>query len=257
MNLTTASASAKIKVLFAALAFGLALALFAAEPEIPELTGRVVDTAGMLSGDGAARVEQAIKKLEESTGGQMAVLTIPTLNGMDIESYGIKTAEKWKIGYKGKDNGAILIISKAEHKTRLEVGYGWEGLINDARAGDILRQMTPYFKADDFAGGMVYAVTYVEVYITGKAPSLPVAERDGNGVSSGIANILILLAVLCIPVFIFILKYCIWHWTYGTYGGGSGSDDVFGGGGGSSSDGGGFSGGGGGGFGGGGASGGW
>src|SRR5581483_11644656 len=94
--------------------------------DVPALKGRVNDYAGLLSRERAAALEQKLAQFENSTGHQIAVLTIPSLEGEDIEGFGIKVAEKWKIGQKGFDNGAILIIAPKDKRLRIEVGYGVE-----------------------------------------------------------------------------------------------------------------------------------
>ena len=150
--------------------------------EIPPLTGRVVDVAKVLKPDGIAKVTDEILQLEAATqGGQMAVLTVPTLNSQPIEDFSLKVAEKWGIGQKGRDNGAVLVIAVADHKDRLEVGYGWEGPVNDAKAGDILREMMPYLQADDYAGAMVLAVRRVKGFVTGDpAGEMPAVVPSGK-----------------------------------------------------------------------------
>ena len=222
--------------------------------QIPELTGRVVDNAGILSQGGKDKVEAAIKNLEAATGGQMAVLTVKSLNGSDIESFGIKVAEKWKIGHKGKDDGAILIVSQDNRKMRLEVGYGWEGFVNDARAGDIIRDMGPYFRNGDFAGGMALAIDNVSAFVTGKPPSISPKAKDGGKEKDPPFGFFILFLIVLL---IIILRKLLGFGGYGTYhSGGHSGGGFFAGGGSFGGDGGGFSGGGGS-FGGGGASGSW
>ena len=142
--------------------------------ELPELIGRIVDLANVYSPDEKARLEAAVQALETSTGGQMAVLTLPELSGWTIEEFSIRLAEKWQIGHKGSDNGALLLFSLQDRQLRLEIGYGWEGEINDARAGDIIRAMGPYFRNQDFAGGTLFAIRKVESLITGR-------ETEGSG----------------------------------------------------------------------------
>jgi len=174
----------------------------------------------------------------------MAVLTMNSLKGDSLEGFGIRTAEKWKIGRSGKDNGLILIIVKNDRKIRLEVGYGWEGVINDARAGDIIRAMKPYFKRSDYEQGIIKAVSYAGAYITGNKADQPPQKSAGKG-----SEILIWIFIFLFVGGMNVLKrrsgrtyrgrgYGFW----GGFGGGS-SGGGFGGGGGS--------------FGGGGASGGW
>lgn len=141
---------------------------------LPELTGRIVDRAQVFSPEDKARLEEAVQALETSTGGQMAVLTLPELRGWSIEEFSIRLAEKWQIGHKGSDNGALLLFSLRDRQLRLEIGYGWEGEINDARAGDIIRAMGAYFRNQDFAGGTLYAIRKVESLVTGH-------EADASG----------------------------------------------------------------------------
>ena len=141
-----------------------------AERAVPALTGRVVDQAGMLGAD-AMRVENAIHGLEQATGGQMAILTVPTLGNDALESFSMRVAEAWKIGRRGQDNGALLVLVRDSHKIRLEIGYGWEGSINDARAGDIIRSLGPFFRADRFGDGCIHAVGQVQRLVTGKPPT--------------------------------------------------------------------------------------
>lgn len=105
-----------------------------------------MDEAQVFSKEERNRILSTIQKLEKATdGGQMAVVTLKSLNGISIEEAGIKIADAWKVGNRGKDDGAILIIVPSERQMRLEIGYGWEGSINDARAGDIIRGLKPFF----------------------------------------------------------------------------------------------------------------
>ena len=145
--------------------------LAAADFTVPRHTSWVVDEAQVFSKEERNRILSAIQKLEKATdGGQMAVVTLKSLNGISIEEAGIKIADAWKVGNRGKDDGAILIIVPSERQMRLEIGYGWEGSINDARAGDIIRGLKPFFRAERYADGAVYAVGQVQKLITGTAP---------------------------------------------------------------------------------------
>lgn len=160
-----------MKRLFSLLLFGLLIGLAAAEPKVPQLTGRVVDQAKIFGASGAEKIDAAIRALETATGGgQMAVLTVDTLDGTPIEEFGIRVMDQWKIGRKGKDDGAILIIALCDRAMRLEIGYGWEGEINDARAGDIIRGLAPFFRENRYTDGVLFAVGEVQRFVTGKAP---------------------------------------------------------------------------------------
>lgn len=133
----------------------LLLAVPAAAQNFPQLTGRVVDTADMLTPSEEAALTQKLEALETSTHRQLVVATVPDLQGYAIEDYGVQLGRTWKIGQKDANNGVILLISKNEKKIRIEVGYGMEPIINDALAGRIIRNdITPRFKEGDFAGGI-------------------------------------------------------------------------------------------------------
>ncbi|MBQ3351457.1 MAG: TPM domain-containing protein [Thermoguttaceae bacterium] len=148
-------------VLFAATALLSALTANA-ELAVPPLTGRVVDAGSVFTPEESAQIESAILRLESATGGQMVVTTLPSLEGLSIEEVGIRLGDTWKIGSKEEDNGAILIIDVQERKMRLEVGIGWEGAINDARAGDVIRGLAPFFRENKYADGAVWAVESVQ-----------------------------------------------------------------------------------------------
>jgi uncharacterized protein len=229
-----------VKALVAALLFLPVVA--AAMPEIPPLTGRVVDRAGVFGENGIAKIEGAIMELEAVSGGQMAVLTVKTLDRTPIEEFGIAVMDKWKIGHKGKDNGAILILAVEDREMRLEVGYGWEGDINDARVGDILRAMAPFLRDGCHADAAAYAIGEVQLHVTGQAPKGHQSVSREEEPDIGIVVLLVILVLVFLA--------------FGKHGRSGRGGGFFIGGGGFGGGGGGFSGGGGGG-GGGGASGRW
>ena len=141
---------------------GLLLALlwapaFAAKaPQFPDLTGRVVDAAHVLSPAVQADLTTKLAALEQKNSRQLVVVTLPTLGGYEIEDYGVQLLRHWTIGQKGLNNGAVFIIVPGEHKVRIEVGYGLEGTLTDAMSSVILqRAVLPKFKAGDVSGGIV------------------------------------------------------------------------------------------------------
>lgn len=151
--------------------------------EIPPLIGRIVDQAEVLTLQEKQALEDEIIRLEKATGGQMAILTIFTTGDQPIEEYSIKVADDWQIGYAGKDNGAILTLAIQDHRNRLEIGRGWEGCINDARAGDILRGMAPFLRKGYYADALSYAIRSVEGFVCGETQDLPTLDKsyDYNG----------------------------------------------------------------------------
>jgi uncharacterized protein len=238
---------------------GPALAL-----DIPQLHGRVNDNAAMLSSEQAAQLEARLEAFETKTGHQLALLTVPSLQGMPIEDFAIKVAEAWRLGDKKRDDGLILIIAKEDRKSRIEVGYGLEGEIPDAIASRALREvLQPAFRRGDFAGGIQDAFSVLIDAAGGDGQAAPQRPRRASRSSGGINPLAIFAIVL---VFIALSAFGggggrggrrrrflgPMGGFYGGFGGGGFGGGGFGGGGG----GGGFSGGGGG-FGGGGASGDW
>ena len=123
--------------------------------EFPTLSGRVVDQAGLLDGQARTQLSQMLEAHEQATSEQVVVVTVPDLQGTDIADYGYQLGRAWGIGEKGKDNGALLIVAKAERKVRIEVGYGLEGQLTDAQSSIIINNViVPSFRQGDFAGGI-------------------------------------------------------------------------------------------------------
>jgi len=220
-------------------------------PQRPE--GRVTDQTGTLSREEIAALDQKLAAFERETSNQIAVLLIPSLDGDSLEDYSIRLAEKWKIGQKDKNNGAILLVVKNDRKLRIEVGYGLEGALPDALAGSIIRdEIAPRFKEGQFYRGIDAGVTAIMAATKGeyKAPQKR-AHR-----SQSTSWLAFLLVVLVLGVFAISLMGQKRHFHPGGSGGFRPGGGFFGGGLGGGGDGGGFSGGGGD-FGGGGASGDW
>ena len=97
----------------------------------PELTGRVVDDAGILDPATKAALERKLAEFETKTTGQLVVVTLKSLQGTSIEDYGYQLGRQWQIGQKEKNTGALLIVAPNERKVRIEVGYGFEGTLTD------------------------------------------------------------------------------------------------------------------------------
>ncbi len=144
--------------LFLLFLFGIALSpnfAFAAAPNFPLLTGRVVDDAHLLDAGTAASINARLAGLEQKRGIQLVVVTLPSLQGYEIEQYGYQLGRAWGIGQKGKNNGALLIVAPNEHRVRIEVGYGLEGTLTDAVSRLIIENaILPRFRVNDYAGGI-------------------------------------------------------------------------------------------------------
>jgi uncharacterized protein len=220
---------------------------------VPALTARVNDYASMLSPRARADIEAKLKQFEQEESTQIVILTISSLQGDPMEDFSIKVAESWKIGRKGTDNGALLIVSRDDHKVRIEVGYGLEGRLTDLLAGRIIHdEIAPSFKAGRFDEGMTKGVTAMMDAVRGEYKGKPATEKNNDAPS-----IPMLILIFIIFFIYWIMQVRRGHRGGGFMGpGGTGGWYMGGGSGGGGFDSGGFSGGGGG-FGGGGASGDW
>lgn len=135
---------------------------FALAP-VPRLTGRVVDEAGILDASQEAQISGSLEAFEKSTTTQIAVLTVPSLEGEAIEQYAMRVAEAWKIGQADKDNGVLLVVAPSDRQVRIEVGYGLEGALTDAESARIIRgDIIPNFKSGDYFAGIAAGVARIQ-----------------------------------------------------------------------------------------------
>ena len=154
--------------------------------EVPFLAGRVNDQAGLFSDQFAAGLEARLQALEEETGAQVAVLTIPSLEGDSIEDFSIRVVETWKLGSAEVDNGVLILIVPDDRKMRIDVGYGLEGALTDAQSGRIINElMAPKFREGDFEGGVDAAVEAVSSAIRGEPVVLPKKPAGRAGTNPG------------------------------------------------------------------------
>lgn len=152
---------------------------FAAGMEIPSLTGRVNDYADMLSATTERQLESVLASLEKEESTQLAVLTVSSLDGENLEEFSLKVAESWRLGQKGRDNGALLLIAKNDRKLRIEVGYGLEGVLTDLTAGRIIRDIiTPQFRNGNFDQGVIDGVGAMIGAVRGEFSA---ADSPGSG----------------------------------------------------------------------------
>jgi uncharacterized protein len=142
----------------------------AATPIFPTHTGRVVDGAHLIDANTTASIDSKLAALEQKTGIQLVVVTLPSLQGYEIEDYGYQLGRARGIGQKGKNNGALLIVAPNEHRVRIEVGYGLEGTLTDAVSRVIIENsILPRFRVNDFAGGISRGVDDIIQVLSGDA----------------------------------------------------------------------------------------
>ena len=150
---------AALCLLFVSFAFAL---------DFPELTGRVVDQAGVMSAESKSDIEAKSKTLEDKSGIQLVVATVKSLQGGDIETYANQLFRVWKLGEAKKNNGVLLLVAPNERKVRIEVGYGLEGTLTDALSSVIISSaIIPRFKTKDFSGGIERGVDGIISVLSG------------------------------------------------------------------------------------------
>lgn len=146
----------------------LALAPALAALEVPYLAGRVNDLADLMADDVEQRITAKLAAFEEATGAQVAVLTIPSLEGEVLEEYSLRVAETWGLGRAEEDDGVLLLVARDDRKMRIEVGYGLEGRLTDLQSGRILRNvLRPAFREGEFGRGIEEGVDLIVATLQG------------------------------------------------------------------------------------------
>ena len=183
-------------------AFALLLALTgpARALDVPPLQGRVNDLAGVLSAAERGALEARLAAYERGTGHQLAVLLMPTLEGDPVEDFSIRVVESWQLGKKGRDDGILLLVAVQDRKVRIEVGYGLEGDLPDARAARIVREViAPAFQQGNMALGIARGVAAITAATGGEGQALAPAEprrREPRGLSPYLLLLIVLALFL-------------------------------------------------------------
>jgi uncharacterized protein len=158
-----------------------ALAHAQALQPVPKLEARVTDTTGTLTAAEQAELEQKLRAFEERKGAQIAVLVVATTRPEEIEQYSMRVVESWKLGRAKPDDGVLVLLAKDDHTTRIEVGYGLEGVLTDATSNRIIDEtMIPLFKQGQFFGGLSAGVTQIMQVVDGEPLPPPDASWKRN-----------------------------------------------------------------------------
>ncbi len=167
--------------------------------DVPPLSGRIVDLAHVLPPATTAQLAEALQAHEAKTSNQVAVLVIPSLEGEPLFDFSHRVATAWKLGTKASDNGVLLLIAIKERKIRLEVGYGLEGQLTDARSAQIIRnEIVPRFRSGDIPAGVTAGLLAVLHTIEGtyQAPEQPTETRsDGDVVAHTVMAVVLGLVI--------------------------------------------------------------
>jgi uncharacterized protein len=165
-----------------------------AQVAVPPLTARVTDLTGTLTREQQAGLERMLQEFEARKGSQLAVLMVPTTAPETVEQYALRVAEQWKLGRKKVDDGAILVVAKNDRALRIEVGYGLEGVLNDATASRIIREIiVPRFRDGDFYGGINAGLDRMMRLIDGEP--LPEPARSASADAGGFVQSLPVLLI--------------------------------------------------------------
>ena len=168
------------------LALGLAVAAWGSTVP-PKPTHFVTDGASALQPDTVTQLERELREYESATGHQIIVYIGETTGNEPLETYTVNAAQSWKVGHKGKDDGAVLFLFMRDHHVRIEVGYGLEGDLPDARAKQIIDEtIVPQLKADNPDAAVASGVAAILTTISpGFQPSEPVSAASASQSSSG------------------------------------------------------------------------
>src|SRR5580692_1314856 len=154
--------------------------------DLPKPTDYVSDYAHVLSPEAVARLDRICSQLDHTAANaQVAIVTVRTLEGEDAADYASQLEDKWHMGKKGSDRGVLLLLAVSDHKRRIDVGYGLEGILPDGKLGDIGREMVPYLRANDFDDAVTTAVGEIAKVIAADANVTLQDEDQGRPLQHG------------------------------------------------------------------------
>ena len=193
----------------------LSVAWSAFATKVPALKGRVNDYANIINGSTEEKLSSYLQQLDEQQGIQIAVLTVPSLNGDDIASFSMKVAEDWKIGNSKTDKGALLVVAYQEHDLRIEVGYGLEDKLTDAKCGLIIRNVIiPQFRDGDYSEGILLGVQNMGGIATDNAELVSRNVQNNDEEDDSLSGIVFMIIWLIFFIVIMSSKGGIWKWLF-------------------------------------------
>ena len=192
-----------MKTLLATVIMVLVAAGVPAAAQLPEYEGPINDRAGVLDRDDVQRLEAKALAYRDSTGNEIGVLIVPTLDDRSIEDFAHDVFAAWGIGKKDKDNGVLFLAAMEEHKARIEVGYGLEAELTDLECGRLVNHDSPmaqHFRQGDYAGGIEAVLDGIVQAIGGEYDPPPPENGDADGIPIlipiGFLLLMLLFAIL-------------------------------------------------------------
>jgi uncharacterized protein len=238
-------------VLLVIVIFVLALVLRAEPVSQLRPTDYVNDFAHVLDQTTIARLDDLCQQIDQKAHAQIAVVTVNSLDGSDIESYAVDLFKKWGIGSKSTNRGVLILLAAQDRRYRIEVGYGLEPILPDGKVGGFGREAVPLLRQNDYSGAVSLMTSRVAdviaqdagIQLAGARPPTPREEEPGPGLSAG-AILLIFIVILAVPPLRRLLFWVLLFgggggyrggyagggWSGGGFGGGGGGFGGFGGG---------------------------
>ncbi|MFZ5761675.1 MAG: TPM domain-containing protein [Thermodesulfobacteriota bacterium] len=177
--------------------FLLAITTLAWGREVPAFQGYVNDYANLISPGARQQLTELLSAFDQSDSTQVAILTIDSLEGEDLEGFSIRVVDQWKVGQKGKDNGVLLLVAKQERKIRIEVGRGLEGVLTDLLSGRIIDQaIAPAFRAGQIDQGFINGAQAIIAATRGEFKAGPNARRRTGDKAPPIVSYLFIALLL-------------------------------------------------------------
>ncbi len=176
---------------------------------VPALRARVTDLTNTLSPADAQGLDAKLAAWEQQTGNQLVVLVVPTTKPEPIEAFSIRVADAWKIGRKGQDNGALLVVAKDDKRLRIEVGYGFEGVLTDITSRRIIAEtIAPFFRQGQFAQGITAGVDQIIAVVNKGEPmaARPAAKPQARSGGGFPIEMLLIIVFVVVPVLGSILR---------------------------------------------------
>ncbi len=174
-----------------------AIATPAVEFQVPKNDGWVTDRADILSSADESALEARLEEWKKRTGHQIAVLTIPSLEGESLEQASLAVLRGWGVGTAERQDGALLFVARDDRKMRIEVGYGLEGALTDSISGRIIRDViAPKFRSKAFSAGIRAGVESMIGVVEGGVDSVPALQGKKRGAAAGAVALMVLILIL-------------------------------------------------------------
>jgi uncharacterized protein len=201
-------------------------------------TDYVNDFAHVLDQHSITQMDDICRQIDEKAHAKIAVVTIHSLDGSDIESYAVTLFQQWGLGTKSTNRGVLILYAINDHRERIEVGYGLEPILNDAKTGDFAREAVPLMRAQQYGQALLLVTSRVAkviaddagIQLTNLQPEAPVERDDQRGKGMSAGGVILLIIVILVILFTPLRSVLFWILFSGMFGGG-GSRGGWGGGG--------------------------